>query len=636
MSRTRSQPNVVNHLRSRLTKGASRMLAVMGCVAALIVSGCAVKPTQITILATNDIHGGIEPIVAKDGTVEGGLAAFSGAVQAMRAGLKRKLGDQVAVLVVDAGDQFQGTLISNYNEGRLVLQAMSQVGYDVAITGNHDYDFGPVGWLEDEVTPATVDKDPRGALKAALAYANFPLISANTFLRSSLRDAAGNEVQVDQEGCNPMAQAGRPAPVIDWTSAASPDFLKPYMIKDVGGVRVAVIGIDNVLTPTTTTPANVSDLCFEREADAYLRVRAQLDGKADVFVLLIHDGNASTDSLSKLVQTLVSSSNPAHGAVVDAVISGHTHYTYNVTVAGVSVIQSGANGKAYGRIDLTYDPKLGRVDTSKTKSYAGVDTFLNKCANEAKDFCTVDPATQTVMYDGAPFRNDDAIVQLIAKERQRIAPLAGQVLGKATAEVTSNSTGESALADTLTDLLRQISKADVALMNTGGIRSPLEPGDVTYEEFYRVIPFNNHGVVIGPMKASNLLKALARSAESCGDFGALMQSGLKVELQKDCEPPSGKVGTDTNAKLTHVETLEGKVLFDAAAPPSAGEDPLLTVATLDFLAAGGSGYSMLTGVPQVQDLGIIRETMKDLLASAPATFSPIMDGRWVARKPPGQ
>jgi len=138
------------------------------------------------------------------------------------------------------------------------------------------------------------------------------------------------------------------------------------------------------------------------------------------------------------------------------------------------------------------------------------------------------------------------------------------------------------------------------------------------------------------MKASNLLKALARSAESCGDFGALMQSGLKVELQKDCEPPSGKVGTDTNAKLTHVETLEGKVLFDAAAPPSAGEDPLLTVATLDFLAAGGSGYSMLTGVPQVQDLGIIRETMKDLLASAPATFSPIMDGRWVARKPPGQ
>jgi hypothetical protein len=136
------------------------------------------------------------------------------------------------------------------------------------------------------------------------------------------------------------------------------------------------------------------------------------------------------------------------------------------------------------------------------------------------------------------------------------------------------------------------------------------------------------------MKASNLLKALARSAESCGDFGALMQSGLKVEIQKDCNPPSGKVGTDTNAKLMHVETLGGKVLFDAAVP-TAGDDPMLTVATLDFLAAGGSGYSVLKDVPQIKDLGIIRETMKDVLATAPATFTPVMDGRWAVRKPPG-
>src|SRR6266852_9607858 len=126
-------------------ESASRILAMMACVAALAVSGCAAKATQITILATNDIHGGIEPSVSKDGTIEGGLAAFSGTVQAIKAGLKRKLGDHAGVLVVDAGDQFQGTLISNHNEGRLVFQAMSQTGYDVAITGNHDYYFGPGG-----------------------------------------------------------------------------------------------------------------------------------------------------------------------------------------------------------------------------------------------------------------------------------------------------------------------------------------------------------------------------------------------------------------------------------------------------------------------------------------------------------
>src|SRR5215471_9847273 len=238
---------------------ALRILGVMGCVAALLISGCAAKPTQITILATNDIHGGIEPGASKDGNIEGGMAAFAGTVQAIKAGLKRKLGDQAGVLVLDAGDQFQGTLISNINEGRLVFEVMSQAGYDVAITGNHDYDFGPVGWLDDQVTPATVDKDPRGALKAALPYARFPLISANTFLRSSLYDGLGNKVQVKQQGCDPIAPDQLKSP-IDWSRAQVPDFLKPYLIKKVAEVRVAVIGIDNVLTPFTTTAANVSDL----------------------------------------------------------------------------------------------------------------------------------------------------------------------------------------------------------------------------------------------------------------------------------------------------------------------------------------------------------------------------------------
>src|SRR5262245_15789363 len=412
LERRRNQPSPITFCSGLMGMGnASRVLAVMGCLAALAVSGCAAKPTQITILATNDIHGGIEPNVLNDGTVEGGLAAFSGVVQAIKAGLKDKLGDRAGVLVVDAGDQFQGTLISNINEGRLIFQAMSRVGYDVAITGNHDYDFGPVGWLDDQVTPVTLDRDPRGALRAALSYASFPLISANTFLRYSLYDALGNQVRVDQQGCNPIAEAGQPAPQIDWSRAKSPDFLKPYLIKEVAGVRVAVIGIDNVFTPTTTTSANVSDFCFSREADAYLRVRAQLDGKADVFILLIHDGNADTQGVSQLVQELISSAHPAHGAVVDAVISGHTHFTYNVIIAGVPVIQSGANGGAYGRIDLIYDSKLGGVDRSKAKSYAGVAAFLTKCANEAGDYCTVDPTTQRVRYEGAPFRNDDAIVQ---------------------------------------------------------------------------------------------------------------------------------------------------------------------------------------------------------------------------------
>ncbi len=597
---SRTHPNVVHTTSHRPTTRAVRMLALVGCFAAFAVSGCTAEPTQITILATNDIHGGIEPTVAKDGTAEGGLAAFSGVVQAIRAGLKQRLGDRAGVLVLDAGDQFQGTLISNFNEGRLLFQAMSQVGYDVAITGNHDYDFGPVGWLQDE--PTAPDQDPRGALKAALTYAKFPLISANTFLTASLRDAAGNQVQVDQQGCVPKLAPDR-QPVIDWSKAARPDFLKPYLIKDVAGVRVAIIGIDNVFTPTTTTPADVSDLCFEREAETY--------------------------DISMLVQSLMSSAQPKRGAIVDAVISGHTHAVYNRSVGMTPVIQSGANGEAYGRVDLVYDPKLGGVDQSKTRSYAGVKTFPDKCADEARDYCTVDAASHAVMYEGAPFKSDDSIAQLIAKERQTIAPLAGQVLGKATAEIVVKRIDESPLADAMTDLLRQLSAADVAFINTGGIRTSLLQGDVTYEALFRVLPFNNHGVVIGPMSIPTLLKALSRSTQTCGDYGALMQSGLKVQYEKDC---TGNGHVDTNAKLTHVETLGGRVLFDIATGGPASSDSL-TVATLDFLAAGGSGYDMFKGVPQVKDIGIVREAMKDLLAGAPVTFAPTTDGRWVGHKP---
>jgi len=412
--------------------------------------------------------------------------------------------------------------------------------------------------------------------------------------------------------------------------------LKPYLIKNVAGVRVAIIGIDNMTTPVTTTPANVKDLCFGREADAYLRVRSQLDGKADLFVLLIHNGNANTHYLTTMVTAMLSSPRPARGAVVDAVVSGHTHFIDEVMVEGVPIIQSGANGKAYGRIDLIFDPRRGGVDPAKTKLYAGVETFQTRCALKAKDYCTVDSATNAVMYEGESFHNDEAIVQLVAMERQAIAPIAGQALGKATGKVDTNSTEESALADALTDILRKISSADVALINTGGIRAPLEPGDVTYEKLFRVFPFNNHGVVIGPMRASVLLSALTRSAQACGDYGALMQSGLKVVLQKDCNPPSGKIGTDPNAKLIRVETLAGRVLLDIATgiPAGGSEDPLLTIATLDFLAAGGSGYVMLGNLPLITDIGIVRETMKDAMVAAPVTFKPEMDGRWAAHKPP--
>src|SRR5262249_39990065 len=123
---------------------------------------------QITVLGTNDIHGGLEPEADAENVKAGGVGFWSGAGAAMKRGLQKKLGDSSRVVLVDAGDQAQGTLLSNFNEGDLILQVMDKIGYDAIITGYHDYDFGPRDWLVDQVTNASTDKNPRGALEHAL------------------------------------------------------------------------------------------------------------------------------------------------------------------------------------------------------------------------------------------------------------------------------------------------------------------------------------------------------------------------------------------------------------------------------------------------------------------------------------
>ena len=94
----------------------------------------------LSIVGTNDLHGGIVP---RDG--RGGLALLGGYVNNLRA-VRAKDG---AVLLIDAGDMFQGTLESNLTEGAVVVSAYNALGYAAAAVGNHEFDFGPVGAVRD-------------------------------------------------------------------------------------------------------------------------------------------------------------------------------------------------------------------------------------------------------------------------------------------------------------------------------------------------------------------------------------------------------------------------------------------------------------------------------------------------------
>ncbi len=572
--------------------------------------------SRITLLGTNDIHGGLDPVRGRDGAWSGGMAEWAGAAMAIREGLARQLGERSGVLIVDAGDQFQGSLLSNFNEGRLVFEALSSIGYAAVVPGNHDYDFGPEGWLDDKVTPGLPDSDPRGVIRKLARNAAFPLLSANTYLKASLKAPDGAPVDVQSRGClPPEGQA------VAWSGAQRPDFLQPYVIRNAAGVRVAFIGLDNPDTGTTTTPENVSDFCFRDELESYLEVRQELQGRADLFVMVIHNGAPVSETLAQ--KLLERGPDQVH-----AIFAGHTHRVEKALVGGqIPVLQSGSGGEQFGRVDLVFDRVTHKLNLAKTQALAGARIQLAACADSIRSFCELKPAdpqdpAPRAWYEGQLVQKDAAIEALIAGARKELAPMASRRLGHAVAPITRERIFESALANALTDAFREVSGAEIALMNTGGIRADLDAGDVTYEDLFRVLPFNNHGVVIDALEADRLLRLLTASITTCGGSGSLMQSGLRVKYERDCK------GNRPVAKLLHVETVQAEVIYDLARNVAPAPGRTFRVATLDFLAAGGSGYSDFIGAPVALDLGIVREVLTRQLLEHPVEFSPQLDGRW--------
>lgn len=582
--------------------------------ALLTVSSFADKSSvHITLLATNDIHGGIEATVEPEGQTIGGLAFWAGAVNAFRTALAKKHGAHSGVLLLDAGDQFQGTLLSNYDEGKLVFRIMNQMGYSAIVPGNHDYDFGPLGWLEDR--PKTVDKR-REAFEAAIALVQFPLLSANTYFTHSLVDGEGVPVTVGHKGC----EVEVPERAIDWSKAEQPSFLVPYTVKEFSGVRVGVIGVDHPETYEVTTSENVSDLCFDQLARSYYRARAALGTKADVIVLVLHFGDAKNEKkLTDLVRAL--SQDPF--LAPHAVISGHTHFSYNERINGIPVIQSGAGMSRFGRIDLVWDRVSKKIQGEKTRSWAGTKLLHSSCDPYAP-FCREEKGV--ILYEGEAVVADREVQRLIDEGRKNIAPLSNRVIGHTEGGLVKDRIRENPLSNAVTDVFREITGADVAIINGGGVRTDLPDGVITYEMFFKVFPFSNRGILAGPLSQRRLLNLLLKSAQSCGSYSSLMQSGLRIIYERHCE--NNSTGVDESAKLIHVETLKGEVLF-----PIFGKERSFDIATLDYLLLGGERYGDFKGIPEIKDHGSMREVLVDRFLEKPFHWEPSLDGRWTNTVP---
>src|SRR4051812_22743037 len=204
---------------------------------------------KLMVIGINDTHGALLSVpppkwIANSTKADiGGADWFAGYMNAIRAEYKAKGGE---VVILDGGDEFQGTLISNEFRGKSVVDIYNAVGVTAGAMGNHEFDF-------------TVP-----VLKERMAQAKYPILAANIFLKGTRN---------------------------------RPDWIKPSVLIDQGGIKIGIIGLATKETPLTTNPVNIADLDFAEggpvaaaEADA---LRAQ---GATVVLITAHAGPYPPDN----------------------------------------------------------------------------------------------------------------------------------------------------------------------------------------------------------------------------------------------------------------------------------------------------------------------------------------------------
>lgn len=503
------------------------------CLALGWASSAAAVP--VTIIGTNDLHGQVERV-----------AALSGHVDIVRQQLKKQGG---GVVLVDAGDMFQGTLESNIKEGAAVVAAYNHVGYDAVCIGNHEFDFGPVG---DDVVVKQPGDDPRGALKARAREAKFPFLAANVV------DSATNAL-------------------VDW-----PNVMPTTVVTVAAGktrVKVGIIGLSTTDTPKTTIYSNVADLRFPPLADAVTREAAALrQAGVHVVVVVAHAGGSCQDHSQPAVidscqadAEIMQLARALPAGQVDVIVAGHTHQTIANVVNGIPIIESWANGRGFGRVDLDVDVPAKATTATTTAHLLKVHPPRRLCGDDkAMDSVEIE-ACKPSPYEGKTPVIDQALLKKVAPyfkdAKQRRAQLLGVVVES---EVRRGYDVESALGNLFADLMVQASPgAEVALMNGGGIRANLRPGPLTYGGVFEMMPFDNRMATM-TVSVAELRSILGRNLNASKKGGIFSTSGVLATVA--C--------SDLGVADVTLTRADGRPLRD--------EEQLVLVTT-DFIALGGDG-----------------------------------------------
>ncbi len=432
-------------------------------------AGSAEKNGEIYILYTSDIHCGIE-----DGFGFAGLYEY-----------RKKLEEQgYTTILVDDGDAVQGKNIGTLTKGEAIIRLMNAMDYDVAVPGNHEFDYG----MEQFMKLADM--------------AEFPYISCNFNKEGEL-------------------------------------VFKPYEIIEAAGKKIGFVGLTTPQTLTTSTPFVFQDdngnfiygflegengaLLYEAVQEAVDAVRAE---GADYVYAVGHMGNSESARPYTYADII------SHTEGIDVFLDGHSHDTDQIVMknkAGKEVPRSAVGTKmnsiGYSHITdegIEETDILSWPDTNKTSlvSMITMDDPVSRAIAEEKE------------------KLKDIEEQVVAKSTVELTindPVQKDEKGQPVRMVRR---AETNMGDFTADALRVMTDSEVGLINGGGVRDNIHAGDITYGDILSVFPFNNNIVVV-EATGQQLLDALEWGARSIPDEnGAFLQvSGLSYEVDITIDNP---------------------------------------------------------------------------------------------------
>ena len=487
------------------------------------------KNGEIYILFTSDVHCGVD-----QGFGYAGLAQVRAQLEAQG----------YTTLLVDDGDSIQGEPIGTVSKGEIVIDLMNTLAYDVAIPGNHDFDYGLDTFL------------------ALTERAQFPYVSCNF--------NKGGEL-----------------------------VLQPYVIKEAAGLKIAFVGVTTPRTLVTSTPKYFQDeegnfvYGFFQDGTGegvYQAVQSAVDAAradgADFVYLMGHLGDEEACHPWNYADVLSNTSG------IDVLLDGHSHDTEQVVMQnknGENVTRS-ACGTKLNCIGYSHINADGEIDDT------GIWAWPNKVS--AVSLLGIDNAVgQAVAAEQQEL--EEMLGQVVANNQVELTINDAEAVDDSGNPIRMVRRAETNLGDLCADAYRDQSGADIAFVNGGGVRANIARGQVTYGDILKVHPFGNEMCVV-EVTGQQVLDALEWGSRSVPDEngGFLQVSGLTYEIHSYI--PSGCT-SDENGMCTGISG-ERRVKNVMVNGETIDPAKTYTLASHNYmLLNNGDGYTAFDGAPVLQD-----------------------------------